>query len=529
MTFFSLGFFFFLACLLVLYYGCGRFAPKYQWIILLVGSIAFYGISGGWTTLAFMLTTALTTWQGSRMIANLSAQAKEARKAAKGREAKKAVKLQFTKKRRRVLVGVLLINLGILGYLKYWNVILYNFGMAKSTHSLGLLLPLGISFYTFISLGYLIDIYNDKYKIESNFAKFLLFVSWFPQIIQGPINRFDAMRGQLFEQRSPNTYGMRRGLLRLGYGVFKKYAIANVLVGNYQTIFANADEHTLSPVIIIGILLYTAYMYADFSGGIDMVEGVSELFGIEMAPNFRQPYFSTSLAEYWRRWHMSLGAWMKDYVFYPIAVAKPFKDLNRRATKVLGKQIGRTISACIANVIVFTIVGLWHGAEWHFIAWGLFNGTIIALSDLLAPTFDKWATALKVNRKSAPWHIFSIVRTMTIVSIGRYFDCIEDMGKVWLCMRDTVVNLSAFELKWQLANYGVVCPEFYGFIPPALVACCVVFVISFFYERGTDVRAAILSWKFPLRAALYLGMGLVWVFATGFGLTQGEVFLYAFF
>ncbi len=529
MVFFSLSFVLFVACLLLCYYACGRLFPKYQWIVLLVGSMAFYCIAGGWQMLSFMLVTALTTWGGALLLSRLSAQGKAERKAAKGRDAKRAVKQKFLHRRRLVLVGALVITLGMLGYLKYWNTILFNFGLEPSPRSLGILLPFGISFYMFTSLGYFIEVYNDKYAPEPNFAHFLLFVSWFPQLTQGPINRFDEISQQLFASRHADPYLMRRGLLRLAYGIFKKYAIANVLIINFNAIFTNVNVTTVGPVIIIGILIYSIEMYADFSGGIDIVEGVSELFGVEMAQNFRQPYFSVSLSDFWRRWHMSLGAFMRDHVFYPLAVTKPMKALNKHATKVLGKQVGRTISACVANIIVFLLVGLWHGAEWHFILWGLYNGVIIALSDLLAPVFDRLARALHVNRDAAWFHVFAILRTFAVVAVGRYFDCMEDVGLIFLSLKNTVFNFTAFELKRQLELYGVMSPETYGFVWPVIVACLVVFVISVLYERGTDVRAAILKMGCLRRMALYLTVGLVFVFSMGYGLTQGEVFLYAFF
>ena len=529
MVFFSLSFVIFLICLLVCYYACGRLAPTYQWVVLLVGSIVFYGIAGKWPMLVFLFVTAFSTWQGSRMLAKLSADAKDARKAAKGREAKKAVKQQFVRKRRIVLVVVLLITLGMLGYLKYWNTILFNFGLEPNPRSLGILLPLGISFYMFTALGYFIEVYNEQYDPEPNFARFLLFVSWFPQVTQGPINRYGEIAQQLFASRRVDGHAMRRGLLRMAYGIFKKYAIANVLIINFSAIFTNANTSTTGPVIIIGILIYSIEMYADFSGGIDIVEGASELFGVEMAQNFRQPYFSTSLADFWRRWHMSLGAFMRDHVFYPLAVTKPMKALNKQATKVLGKQVGRTISACVANVIVFLLVGLWHGAEWHFLLWGLYNGVVIALSDLLAPLFERLSQALHVNRESAAFHVFSILRTFAVVAVGRYFDCMENVGLIFLCLKNTVCNFTLMDLKHQLVAYGVMSPETYGFVPPTLVACACVFVISVLYERGVDVREAILNLKLPVRMPLYLVLGLIFVFAMGYGLTQGEVFLYAFF
>lgn len=524
----SLQFACFLMVMLAIYYLLGKWAARFQWIVLLVGSVVFYGICGGWPMLGFMVVTALSTWLGARRLSALSAQAKEERKAAKGREEKKAVKARFLRHRRVVLAVTFAVCLGMLGYLKYWNTILYNLHLADSITSLGILLPLGISFYMFASLGYVIEVYNEQYEPERNFARFFLFVSWFPQVIQGPINRYNEISSQLFAKRRVSWNGMRRGLLRLGYGLLKKYAIANVLVGNYHAIMDTANGATPAPVVILGIFIYSIQMYADFSGGIDMVEGVSELFGVEMAQNFRQPYFSTSLADFWRRWHMSLGHWMKNYVFYPLAVCSPMRRLNKKATQALGKQTGRTISACVANIVVFFVVGLWHGAELHYIAWGLYNGVIIALADLCAPIFDRLAKALHIKRTSAGFRLFSIVRTFAVVSVGRYFDCITSVAVGLACLKASVMNLAPLsDVPSQIATLGVKFPEMFGFPPLALATCGVVFIVSVLYERGCDVRSAIMGLRFPARVAIYLAWGVLFACSLTYTLTQGEAFMYA--
>lgn len=494
-----------------------------------MGSVLFYGICGGWPALGFMVLTALVTWLGSIALGKLDAQGASARKATKDRAQKKEIKRRTASRKRKVLVICLLICLGMLGYLKYWNTILYNMGLAESTQSLGILLPLGISFYLFASLGYLIDVYNGRYAAEKNFARFFLFVSWFPQITQGPINRFGEISSQLFAVNHPEWDGMRKGLLRFGYGLLKKYAIANVLVGNLQAILSALSDKTGGFVIILGVFIYSIQLYADFSGGIDMVEGISELFGIQMAQNFRQPYFSVSLADFWRRWHMSLGEWMRTYVFYPLAVTKPLRSLGKHTTKVLGKHVGRTISACIANVVVFVIVGLWHGAEWHYLVWGLYNGVIIALADLLAPVFECLSKRLHLQQGATAYRVLSILRTFVVVTIGRYFDCITDVSLAFTSLWNSVAHVSISGNSAQLASYGVTNVETWGFPPIAIIACVGVFVVSFLYERGVDVRSELLKKSVPFRMAIYLVAGVLFAFSVEYSVTQGEVFLYAFF
>ena len=237
-----------------------------------------------------------------------------------------------------------------------------------------IVIPVGISFYTFQSVSYLIDVYNEKYESEKNFGKYLLFVSWFPQLLEGPINRYDAMKSSLFRDHGWDAQRAYESLLLILFGLFKKYAIAEQLAPLISQMFDQINVQIPGSVVTLGILLYSAQQYADFSGGIDIVIGASKLFGVYMAPNFRQPYFATSLGDFWRRWHISLGAWMRDYVFYPFALLKGMQKLGKWFTGRFhgkwGRHLGRTVPACIANIVVFLIVGIWHGAEEHYLAWG---------------------------------------------------------------------------------------------------------------------------------------------------------------
>jgi D-alanyl-lipoteichoic acid acyltransferase DltB (MBOAT superfamily) len=336
MELFSLAFVIFVVLALAAYYAVGAMLGKGQWVVLLVASLAFYCIAGGVQALGFVLFASLVTWVAARYLGACDARCKVARKACADRAEKKLVKARFLRRKRVALVAALVLCLLVLGYAKYYNVILFNFGLARSPRSLGILLPLGISFFTFQSLGYLIDAYNGRFSPQENFARYLLFVGWFPQLIQGPINKYEQTGQALLRSRRIQDVDCRRAALRLGYGVFKKVAIANLLFPTYESIFSGVNVHTPGNVIVLGIVVYSVYMYADFSGGIDIVEGISELFGIQMAQNFRQPYFSVSLSDFWRRWHMSLGAWMRDYLFYPFALLAPLQRFGKWATKAPG-------------------------------------------------------------------------------------------------------------------------------------------------------------------------------------------------
>ena len=523
MQFYTLAFVLFLALSLVVYYGVGRAFGRGQWIVLLVVSLVFYAFFG-WQNFVFIGTVALSTWLGGLALARYDDQSKKERKLAESRDEKKAIKRRFTRKKRFVLLAMLLLNFGILSYIKYAEVVV-GYIAPDVGWSPGILLPLGISFYTFQSISYVVDTYNGKYAPERNFAKYLLFVSFFPQLIQGPINRFDALAHQLFETRSFDARNARHALLQIGYGALKKFAIADILVISVDSIFGNVNPGIPGSVVVAGILMYAVYQYADFSGGIDMVLGFARLFGVEMAPNFKQPYFSISLGDFWRRWHITLGAWMRDYVFYPFALLPGVQGWGKRLTERFGKHIGRTLPACVANLIVFFLVGLWHGAESHFIFWGIYNGVVIAASDLLTPLWDRLNKLLHVNLEGRAHHVFCIVRTFIVVNIGWYFDRIEDPADLAICFYNTLFHFAPGEFVSKITM--LVSPQQSVGLLLVIAATCFVFVISVLKERGCDVVSAILDWPVPARGVLYACVILV--IATSFLFASGGGFMYANF
>ena len=527
----SLSFFLFLVVSLAAYYLVGRICRKAQWLVLLAASLAFYCLVGKWQTLFYMLTCAAVTWAAPLVLARMDERCKAERAAAPDRAARKDVKAAWAGRRRAVLVASLLACFGMLAYLKYCNVLLFEVGLAASPSSLGLVLPLGISFYTFQAVSYLVDAYNGRFEPQRNFLKHLLFVSWFPQVIQGPINRYADLGPQLLEGHSAKGVPVRRSLLRFGYGALKKYAIANMLVGTIDQIFSNVTPDIPGSVVVFGILLYSAQQYGDFSGGIDMVEAASSLFGVRMAENFRRPYLSVSLADFWRRWHVTLGTWMRDYVFFPSAVSRPLRALGERASRLggrLGAHLGRTLPACAANILVFLIVGLWHGAEPHYVAWGLYNGLVIALADLLAPAFRRANAALRVDTSSRAHHVFCVVRTFLVVNVGWYFDRIYDFGDSLLCLRNTFTNFAPQQFYLWLSQAGVRDTDL-QFMVFSAVACLIVFVVSLLQENDVDVDGHILGWNCVARGLFYSAIiGLIVI--TSF-LTQNTAggFMYANF
>lgn len=479
MDFLSLGYIAFTAAALVLYYKLPR---AHQWKVLLVANLLFYLLVGRWN-IVFILVTAFSVWFAAIILDRLSEQFKAAKKTAESREEKKALKSRFQNKKRLVLFLALILNFGILAFMKYFRVM--------GSWGQGLLVPLGISFYTFQAVGYLVDVHGEKYEAEKSFPRFLLFVSFFPQLVQGPINRYGKMGPQFLKEHSWSGERAKRAVILILFGLMKKYAVANMLTDSIARIFDSPADTIPGSLVVCGILLYSVQQYADFSGGIDIVLGVAQLFDLEMMPNFRQPYFAVSLGDFWRRWHISLGAWMRDYVFYPFALLKPMQNFGKWCSKHLGKHFGRVLPAGIANILVFFLVGVWHGAYMHYVWWGLYNGIVIALSDILEPTFGKVSELLHLPLKSRGMHIFRVIRTFVIVNIGWYFDRIEDMGQCLACFGRTV---SAFKMSEFLYSFNNVClnPDLVkpmyvlGGMAIALVGTVVIFAVSLWKELNPE-------------------------------------------
>lgn len=409
----SLKYCIFVLILLALYY-C--FPKKCRWGVLLLGSISYYIIICKWYVI-FILLTILTTYFSAvaidAMLKKQDAVVKE-HKAEWDRQTRKEYREKGRKKRVAVMIAALVFNFGILAFLKY----------IPYASKLGLLLPLGISFYTFQSMGYLIDVYQEKVKAQKNFFKLALFVSFFPQIIQGPIAVYDDLAGQLYEGHVFDYDKVKRGALLVLWGAFKKMVIADraVVVMNYIL----SDVHGFSgSYVMFAAVVYALQLYTDFSGGIDIVRGIGEMFGITMAENFRQPYFSRSLTEYWHRWHITLGNWCRNYIFYPLSISKRFLDMGKFLKKHSTKHIAKVLPGSIASVITFLVIGIWHGANMKYVAFGLWNGVVIMIAELIAPVTN----SIKTKFCGYKFKILPVLWTFILVLVGYYFDIADDLSQ----------------------------------------------------------------------------------------------------
>lgn len=400
----SYQFLLFLSVLVVLYYLIPK---KLQWMLMLSAGLLFYA-SSGVAGLVCLSVTVLSTW-------GLGLYLGKKKKGEKGR--------------KTVFIMGILLNAGILSVLKYTNFFLetLNSFIATSGYAypyVNWLLPLGISYYTFQSLGYFIDVYQGKIEAEKNFFHYALFVTFFPQMVQGPISRYGELRDRLFCGYSFDSSRIRRGLLRMLWGYFKKLVVADRIAPLAMAI-AQAPDSLQGIYVWIGMFAYTIWMYSDFTGGIDIVLGAAELFGIALPENFDHPFFSKSLSEFWRRWHMSLMRWLREYIFFPISMSKAAGSLSGKARKVFGKDIGKKISRRVplymASIITWLVTGIWHGASWNFVCWGMAN--CIAL--LISQELSSWSGKFRKNHswtEGRAFNCFLVARTFLIFCMLEMFE-----------------------------------------------------------------------------------------------------------
>lgn len=397
-----------------------------RWMLLLAVSLCFYGMMGTWNFLYILVTTGCI-WVTAYQIWLAEENGRLDLKRRKWTKEEKKRKKQAVKREKAWwLILMLFVNLGILLTVKYSGFFLsslnglLSFLPLPQLPTVTFLAPLGISYYTLQAIGYVLDVYKGKVRPEGNPLKLLLFVTYFPQMTQGPIGRFGELSGQLYEGNAFSYENLSQGAARILWGLFKKAVIADNLKPIVTGIFdgyATANGFTL----LLGCGYYAIHAYADFSGYMDIVAGASRMYGISLMENFRHPFFSRSLAEYWRRWHISLSSWFRDYVFYPASLSKPAVRFGKWGRKHFSARVGRVFPAVFALGLVWLGTGLWHDASWRYVLWGAANGLILISSVLLEPWYEKAKSFLRISGEAWWWKGVQLVRTFFLISLLKIF------------------------------------------------------------------------------------------------------------
>lgn len=484
----SIQFFIFLIVFLVVYYIV---PARKQWIVLLIGSLAFY-LAGGWKCIFLIVFTIVNTFLAARKLGTINGQIKHDLKQIADRDQRKREKEKLNRKKKGIVAVTLVANFAVLFFFKtsfMWKEIPF-------------LLPLGISFYTFQMTGYLIDVYRAEYEPESNLFRYALFASYFPQIIQGPINRYQMLAPQFFKEHRLDSRNIKFGFWLFLWGMFKKLVISG-RAESFVSIVINGElSKTPGSIILLSVFLFNIQLYTDFSGGIDMMRGVSRMFGIEMAENFRRPFFSESLGEYWRRWHISLGAWIKDYVFYPIAMSKLFAGIGKKAKKLFGDHIGKNLPGGITSVITFVLIGLWHNVTIYYVAYGLWHGIIMAMSTMCAPLFKKYNDYFEIKTDCFSYRLFRRFRTWMLITIGEYFTLPESTSASLMMLKRTVFHFQMPELYLSIGNYGLNIQGWIVLAITILILACV----SIKQEEGVCIREAMERQNLSFQCLMTIGI-----------------------
>ena len=497
----------FLFAFVILYY-C--FPKKARWVVLLVSSVAFY-LSYSIKASLYLAFTVVFTYCFSQVLGRLSL----VKPAGDTPELKKRAKARLKFKKRAVLTVAIIVNFFTLALLKYSGFVINNINNIGKLAGFGalpvprLLLPLGISFYIFQTTGYLIDLYRGKYPPEKNILKYALFVSFFPQMVQGPINRHNHLAPQLYEGNAFDVENFQHGLLRMMLGILKKAMIADPLAKIVSAVYSDPSAYP-GAFVFIGVALYCVRLYCDFSGGVDLLNGAARLFGIKMAENFEQPYFAVSLSDFWRRWHISLGEWMKDYLFYPLALSKGFARMTKRARRIFPSAFAKRIAPCLATFIVFLAVGAWQGPGWANIAYGLWNGGLMSLAMLWVPVSDKLSKRFnfKINKKLMT--VLAILRTNLLVIIGRYFSNSASLRGALGMLKVTALSPRFSDMSFALFEQLGLTPSV---VIKLAIALCILFCISLAKEKGKDVVAWFCNRHALIQYALLLAGLFIIVFA----------------
>ncbi len=377
-----------------------RRSLRWQNTVLLVASYIFYG-AWDWRFLFLLFFSTVVDFTVARALDGTS----------------------DPRRRKLLLITSMCISLGILGFFKYFGFfaeslvgLLGALGINASLPVLNIVLPVGISFYTFQTMSYTIDVYKRELPATKNFFDFALFVSFFPQLVAGPIERATALLPQVLKKRQQQPGAFTEGFYLVLLGLFKKIVIADNMAPIVNSIFSRELSSLSGLEVLLGIYAFAFQIYGDFAGYTDIARGVAKWLGFDLMLNFRMPYFAVSPSDFWNRWHISLSSWLRDYLYIPLGgnrhgAAKTYRNLM--LTMVLG--------------------GLWHGAAWTFVAWGFFHGLILCL-------YRPFETRLRAKRTTVtplrsgpivPGHILSVFIMFQLTCIGWLFFRADSIGQVW--------------------------------------------------------------------------------------------------
>lgn len=398
-------------------------SQKKRWIILLAASLLFYITLSSWL-LAVLLGEAFVTWIIGRKMAALDDMDEKPRR-------------HVEEKRRLARYGIWFLLL-ILIVLKYTNFVLETiFSIVHLPfQELSIFVPLGISYYTLQAISYLCDVRDKKIAAQPCYWRLVLYLSFFPTIMEGPITRYREVEKQLFAGNDITYTSLCQGSQRILWGMFKKIVLADHMNTAVKTIFTSFTG--IGKVTLLGAILCTLQLYMDFSGTIDIAMGAARTFGIFLPENFRQPFFAKDAADFWRRWHITLGTWLRDYVFYPVSLSKGVMKLTRKMKKY--PFAARYIGPSLALFAVWLGNGLWHGPKWTYVLYGMYYFVLMEVEMLLMKPMAKFYEKKGIEQSAWWLRIVRFIKVFVIVMVGELFFRAPSFTVGWTMLKAWFVN-----------------------------------------------------------------------------------------
>ncbi|MDO4563804.1 MAG: MBOAT family O-acyltransferase [Clostridia bacterium] len=418
--------------------------------------------------------------------------------------------LEKTKYKRLFLAGSFVLNLAVLIMFKYYgffletaNAVLSQFNIALIENNFDVLLPVGISFYTFQALGYTMDVYRGNIAPEKNFIRYALFVSFFPQLVAGPIERSYKLLGQLNDipNRAVFNFGnFKHGLLLMLWGFFQKLLIADRVAILVNDVYNNLSEHS-GLFIAMATVLFAVQIYCDFASYSDIARGAAKIMNIDLMRNFNSPYFARSISEFWRRWHISLSTWFRDYLYFPLGGSRRGKLKTFRNV-----------------MIVFLVSGLWHGANMTFIVWGALHGLFQIAGNLTRGARDKVRAMLHIRKDSAINIAWETLFTFALVCFGWVFFRANTLSDAILALRKMLFALPKLPNEWLAMSY-LQCAI-------ALISVAALFTVSFLRARKDLVKRYNALSVFGQLTCVYLCTMIILIFGVYGPIYDASQFIY---
>lgn len=470
---------------------------------LLFASMVFFWLVSG-QLIVYLILTIMSVHYFGIWLDRIQGKRNAAVKAAP-KEERKALKKVFLHQSRLVLLFAAVIHIGVLLVIKYSPFFTTNvnnlFALLNVPLQLDIpsyIMPIGISFFTLQAISYLFDVYRGLIKADDNIFRLALFMSFFPQIVEGPICRYGQTADQLWNVKQIEFENLKLGAQRILFGLMKKLVIADRLNPLIKEVFSNYSSYQ-GGIIAIAAVCYTIQLYMDFSGTMDAVMGIAQIFGVTMPENFQRPFFSKSISEFWQRWHITLGTWFKDYIFYPVTMSKPMKNLTSSARKKLGNHFGPLLAGSVALFCVWFCNGLWHGSAWNYIFFGMYHFALILAGNIISPAVTATNKKLHINADCFAYRTMQMVRTTILVIIGELFFRAEGLKDGLAMFGKMVTDFSFSTLDSTLMDKLKIDVQDIIIVAVALV---IIFVISVLNEKGINIRLSLKKKNIVIRWGL---------------------------